>query len=98
MRLGERKTSTLLAGRHCRQKTGSLLVAAMIGDDMGHNQMAVDDAGETHPSARQLRHQMGITDEAEAKAAVSLWDSGAEQAEVLHFGDQPMRIFVVMFQ
>jgi hypothetical protein len=60
--------------------------------------MAVDDAGERHPSARQLLHHARVGREAEAEAAEAGRDGGAEEAELAHRGDHRMRVLVAMLE
>jgi hypothetical protein len=60
VRLGQREAAALVAARHRRQEIFFLSVGAVIRDDIAHDEMAVDDAGERHPSARQLFHHARI--------------------------------------
>ena len=96
--LGEREAAAFFAARHRGQEIFFLRVGAVIGDDVGHDQMAVDDAGEGHPAARQFFHDAGVGEEVEAEAAVFGGDGGAEEAELAHGGDHRVRVLVAMFE
>ena len=98
VRLGQCEAAAFFAARHRGQEIFFLRVGAVIGDDVGHDEMAVDDAGEGHPSARQLFHHARVGEEAEAEAAEVRGDGGAEEAEFAHRGDHRVRILVAMLE
>ena len=98
MRFGEREAAAFFAARHRGQEIFFLCVGAVIGNDEGHDEMAVDDAGERHPSAREFFHHARVGCEAEAEAAVLGRDGGAEEAELAHRRDHRMRVFVAMLE
>src|ERR1700732_5079035 len=70
----------------------------MMGDDVRHDEMAVDHTGQAHPATRQLRHQARIADKAQSQAAMLDRDGRAEKSQLAHRGDQSVRVFVAMLQ
>lgn len=98
VRFGESEAAAFFAARHRGQEVSSLRVGAVIRDDIGHDQMAVDHAGEAHPSARQFFHHARVAEVAEAEAAKLFGNGGAEEAELTHRGDHRVRIFVAMLE
>jgi hypothetical protein len=57
-RLGHGERGPDLAGGHLGQEAGLLLGGAVLGDQVGHDEMGVDDPRDAHPASGQfLGHQ-----------------------------------------
>ncbi len=98
MRLGEADAAAPLAGGHPRQPAAALLLGAVRQHVVGHDQVAVEYAGEAHPAGGDLLDQRGVDGEAEAGAAVRLGDDRAEQPHRLHLLDQGEGVLVRQLQ
>ena len=92
--LGQAQRAAQLAGGHARQVLALLFLGAAAFDRRGHDQVRVEDAGGRHPHRRHLDHDLGVDPRRQAQAAVLGGDGGAEQAQLLHFLDQLMRVLV----
>src|ERR1700710_472 len=87
LRLREREGGADLAGRHLRQEVLLLLVSAELHQEVGADEVGVDDAGDRDPAARELFDDHRVGGQVEAHAAVLLGDGDAEEAELFHFLD-----------
>jgi hypothetical protein len=81
--LGHGEGAAHVAGRHPGQEVGLLLLRAVPGDHVGHDEVGVDDAGHRHPAPRDLLHGQRVDQQRGAEAAVFGGDGQAEQAELL---------------
>ena len=97
--LREREGGADLAGRHLRQEVLLLLVGAELHQQVGADEVGVDDTGDGDPAARQLLDDHRVGGQVQAHPAVVLGDRHAEQAELLHLLDDRLRelVLVVVF-
>ena len=86
------------AGRHARQEALLLLLGPEVVDEEADDEVRVDDAGDRHPSPRDLlaHHRVGRV--VETGASVRLGDGEAEESELLHLRDDPVGIDVVVVE
>jgi len=96
--LGHGERAAGLAQRHRRQVTLLLLLGAVLGDHVRHDEMRVDHTGHAHPAACDLLHDQGVGQQRLAEPAVLLRDGEPEQAHLLHPVDDVLRIGVGVLQ
>src|SRR5260221_968439 len=89
--LREREGGADLAGRHLRQEVVLLLVGAELHQQVGTDEVGVDDTGDRDPAARELFDDHRVGGHVEPHAAVLLGDRHPEQAELLHLLDDRLR-------
>ena len=85
--LGEAEGGADLAGGHPRQVLLLLLVGAELHQQVGADEVRVDDARDRDPAARELLDDHHVGREVEAHAPVLLGDGHAEEPELLHLLD-----------
>ena len=98
VRLGEAETAAEVAARETRQEAAALLVGAVRGDDQGHHRMAVDHARQRHPAPAQLLDHAGVDADGQAEPPVLPRYETAEEPELPHALDQPVRVAIGMVQ
>ena len=98
LRLGHREGAAQLAGRHPGQEALPLLLGAVADDHVGDDEVRVDDAGDAHPSARQLADRERVGGQVESQAAVLLGDGEAEQPQLAHAFHDLVREDVVVLE
>src|SRR3954447_15687973 len=89
--LGEREGGADLAGRHLRQEVILLLVGAELHQQVGADEVGVDDAGDRDPAARELFDDHRVGGQVEPHAAVLLGNGDPEEAELFHLLDDRLR-------
>ena len=94
VRLRETQAAALVTARESRQKAAALLLRAVIQHDQRHHRVAVDDARERHPPAAQLFDDSRVHADGQAEAAIRPGDEAAEESELAHARDQPVRVLV----
>ena len=94
--LGQREGGADLAGRHARQVLLLLLVGAELHQQVGADEVRVDDAGDRDPAARELLDDHRVGRQVEAQPAVLLGDRDPEQAELLHLLDDRLGELVLV--
>ena len=82
--LGHGERAAHLAGGHPRQQARLLLGGAVLGDQVRHDEVGVDDAGDRHPASGQLLHHQRVGEQRFAEPAVLLVDGEAEQPHLAH--------------
>src|ERR1700678_2790104 len=93
-RLRHRERGAYLARRHPRQERGLLLRRAVPADQVGDDEVRVDDAGDGHPAPGDLLRHQGVREQGLAEAAVLLVDGQAEDAEFPQPRDDLARVGV----
>ena len=85
--LGEAEGGADLAGGHPWQVLLLLLVGAELHEQVGADEVGVDDARDRDPAARELLDDHHVGRQIEAHAPVLLGDGHPEQPELLHLLD-----------
>ena len=85
--LRQREGGAELAGGHPREELLLLLVGAELHQQVGADEVGVDDARDRDPAARELLDDHRVGREVEPHPAVLLGDRDAEQPELLHLLD-----------
>src|SRR5215211_5719858 len=85
--LGEAEGGPDLARGHARQQALLLLVGAELHQQVGADEVRVDDARDRDPAARELLDDHRVGRQVEPHPAVLLGDRDPEQAELLHLVD-----------
>jgi hypothetical protein len=70
----------------------------VLRDQVGHDEVGVDDAGDRHPAAGELLDDERVGQQRLAEAAVLLGDRQPEQPHVAHALDDVGRVRVVVLQ
>ena len=96
--LGHRERAAHLAGGHLRQQPRLLLGRAVLRDQVRHDEVGVDDAGDRHPAAGELLHHQRVGQQRLAQPAVLLGDGEPEQAHLAHAVDDVGRVLVGVLQ
>ena len=92
--LGEAEPAPGEAGGEARQEPRALLVGAVVQHDERGHRVAVDDAGQGHPAPAELLDHARVGRDVDAEPAVLARDQRAEQLELVHAGDQVVRVGV----
>ena len=92
--LGEAEGGPDLAGGHAREEPLLLLLAAELHQQVGADEVRVDDAGDRDPAAAELLDDHRVGGQVEPHPAVLLGDGHAEQAELLHLLDDRLGVLV----
>jgi len=96
LRHGERAAQ--LAGGHPRQVALLLVAGAVLEQQVGDDEVRVDDPGDAHPAAGDLLDGQRVGQQGLAEAAVLFGDGQAEQPHLAHGVDDLLRVLVVVFQ
>ena len=96
--LGHRERPAHLAGRHPRQVALLLLLGAVLEDQVGHDEVRVDDAAHRHPAPRDLLDDQGVGEQRLPEPAVLLGDHQAEDPHLLHALDDVGRVLVLVLE
>jgi len=96
--LGHRERSADLAGRHPGQVALLLLLGAVLEDQVGDDEVRVDDAADRHPAPRDLLDDERVGEQRLAQAAVLLRDHQAEDPHLLHALDDVRRVLVAVLE
>ena len=94
--LRERERAANLARRHLRQVLLLLLVGAELHQQVGADEVRVDDARDRDPAARELLDDHRVGRQVEAHPAVLLGDRDPEQPELLHLLDDRLGELVLV--
>ena len=94
---GDADAAPFLAGGHLGKVGLFLLLGAVGGDHVGHDQVGVQDAAQAHPTPADLLDDQGVGADVQSQAAVFLGDDGAEQPQLLHAFHEFEGILVVVF-
>jgi hypothetical protein len=98
VRLAHAERAADLPGRHSRQVPLPLLRRPVLLQQVGDDEVGVDDAGQAHPAAGELLDDERVGQQRLAQAAVLLRDHEAEDAHVGHAGDDVRRVLVLVLQ
>ena len=82
--LGDCEAALLLARGEAGEKAILLLLGAVLVDDPAVDHVGVDDAGETHPAARNLLDHGRVGLEREPESSVRLGEGDPEDAHLAH--------------
>ena len=85
--LGHAEGGAQLAGGHPRQVLLALLLGAELHEQVGADEVRVDDARDRDPAARELLDDHRVGRQVEPHPAVLLGDRHPEQAELAHLLD-----------
>ena len=96
--LGHHEAADQLARGELREVALLLLLRAVPGEHAADDVDAVDDAGDRHPAARELRDRERIRRQVEPEAAVLLGDAHAEEAHLAQAVDDLLRVGVARLE
>ena len=94
--LRQREGGAQLAGGHARQEVLLLLVGAELDQQVGADEVGVDDARDRDPPARELLDDHRVGRQVEAHPAVLLGNRDAEQPQLLHLIDHGLGELVLV--
>jgi hypothetical protein len=94
--LGQREGRSQLARRHLREVLLLLLVRAELHQQVGADEVGVDDPRDRDPAARELLDDHGVGREVQPEPAVLLGDGHPEQPELAHLLDDRLRELVLV--
>ena len=98
LRLAEREGGAELAGGHLRQVLLALLVGAVLHQQVGADEVRVDDAADRDPAAAELLDDHHVGREVEPHPAVLLGNRHPEEPELLHLLDDLLREGVLVIE
>ena len=93
-----REGAAHLSGRHPREILRLLLLGAVLHQQIGHDEVRVDDTRHTHPAAGDLLDHQGVGQQRLAEATELLGDGQAEDAQLLEPLDDLGRVLIGMLQ
>ena len=97
-RLRHRERPAHLTGRHPGQVALLLLVGPVLEDEVGDDEVGVDDAAHRHPAPRDLLDDERVRQQRLPEPAVLLGDHQPEDPHLLHALDDLRRVLVAVLE